>query len=215
MTSASLCLCVLFIRSVGFTIRENVVPVFLSRISNADIQCVAIANPDELWNCSRVFPAQLPIWKTENDRLAQVIWRKCGTKPMELLNEINGIVQRNQWNRSTKSMGLLKKTGRLITLRRQNNWRKMAGLFSHLPAALHKYTWIDTNESWMEGIQLPHVWGVWEFGSLGVWTIRLSCSILPIELLSRLQRLKAAKTPKLPNSQRHAELELTMLLPFL
>ena len=59
--------------SAIFTIRENVVPVFLSRISNADIQCVAIANPDELWNCSRVFPAQLPIWKTENDRLVQVI----------------------------------------------------------------------------------------------------------------------------------------------
>ena len=42
--------------------------------------------------------------------------------------------------------------------------------------------------------------GVWECGSLGVWTIRLSCSIQPTELLSRLQRLKAAKTPKLPNS---------------
>ena len=42
-----------------------------------------------------------------------------GTKPMELLNKVNGIVERNQWNRWTKSMGLAFENDGLAC----GNWR--------------------------------------------------------------------------------------------
>jgi len=34
-----------------------------------------------------------------------------GTNPLELFDDFNGIGQRNQWNRSTKSMELLVESG--------------------------------------------------------------------------------------------------------
>ena len=33
------------------------------------------------------------------------------TNPMELFNDFNGIVERNQWDRSTKSMDLFLESG--------------------------------------------------------------------------------------------------------
>jgi hypothetical protein len=45
-----------------------------------------------------------------------VLWqenRQSGAAiPMESMNKTNGIVERNQWNRSTKPMDLFQKTGR-------------------------------------------------------------------------------------------------------
>jgi len=38
----------------------------------------------------------------------------AGTKSMESLNETNGIVERNQWNRSTKSMEWFLEIGGLV-----------------------------------------------------------------------------------------------------
>jgi hypothetical protein len=43
-----------------------------------------------------------------------LFWRFQATKSMESFNEVNGIVERNQWNCSTKSMDLFRKTGRLM-----------------------------------------------------------------------------------------------------
>jgi hypothetical protein len=47
----------------------------------------------------------------ENDGKKRQKRQFAETKLMESLNEINGIVQQNQWNRSTKSMDLFRKTG--------------------------------------------------------------------------------------------------------
>ena len=47
-------------------------------------------------------------WKKQKRQMAE-------TKPMESFNEINGIVERNQWNCSTKSMESFRKTNALVS----------------------------------------------------------------------------------------------------
>jgi len=49
----------------------------------------------------------------KNGRKTKKDWRFFSTRPMELLNDINGIVRRNQWNRSTKSMELMGKSAEM------------------------------------------------------------------------------------------------------
>ena len=61
---------------------------------------------------------------SENGVLRQGKRRIGETKPMELLNEINGIVRQNQWNRWTKSMVLFLENGRLDGGKRQNDETK-------------------------------------------------------------------------------------------
>ena len=50
----------------------------------------------------------------------------CAGNLTEMRNKANGIVERNQWNRSTKSMGLLNEINGIVEKNWQINYVKMA-----------------------------------------------------------------------------------------
>ena len=52
------------------------------------------------------------------------------TKPMESFDEINGIVERNQWNSSTKPMDLFRESVGFSWWKRQNDGMKTAEKWS-------------------------------------------------------------------------------------
>ena len=57
------------------------------------------------------FSPFLPVPTGNTDHLTHPFWRNRKTNPLKSLDEINGIVERNQWICCTKSMALFRQTG--------------------------------------------------------------------------------------------------------
>ena len=70
--------------------------------------------------------AKTPKWNDEIHGLERQKRQFGETKPMEWLDDSNGIVYKEQWNRSTISMDLFQKNGRFIHFIWQENDKKQA-----------------------------------------------------------------------------------------
>ena len=70
--------------------------------------------------------AKTPKWNDEIHGLERQKRQYGETKPMEWLDDSNGIVYKDQWNRSAISMDLFQKNGRFIHFIWQENDKKTA-----------------------------------------------------------------------------------------
>ncbi len=76
---------------------------------------------------------RLPEMNVKTDALEQQKRQNGETNPMELLSEINGIVERNQWVCFLKMAFSLAENGKLSTKKQQN-----AGNGFGMPSVLHE-----------------------------------------------------------------------------